>query len=93
MSNDELDGTQIRVGLLAAHPVVRAGVNAYREQVASMMATILDGAAPVITLEDSRANVATLHALARSAEQGAPVRMTTLDERSVSRSFLQLPTA
>jgi D-xylose 1-dehydrogenase (NADP+, D-xylono-1,5-lactone-forming) len=50
-------------------------VNAYCEQIASMTATLLDGAPPVITLEDSRANVATLDALARSAAEGAAVRM------------------
>jgi len=48
-------------------------VNAYREQIASMTATLLDGALPVITLDDSRANVAALIALARSAGEGASV--------------------
>ena len=50
-------------------------VNAYREQIASMTATLLDGASPVITLDDSRANVAALVALARSAAAGASVRI------------------
>ena len=40
-----------------------------------MTATLLDGIPPLITLEDSRANVATLVALARSAAIGAPIRM------------------
>lgn len=51
-------------------------VNAYRDMVASMTATLLDGAPPVITLEDSRANVAALAALARSAADGVPVRFS-----------------
>lgn len=42
-------------------------INAYVAQIASMTATLLDGAPPVISLDDSRANVATLEALARSA--------------------------
>ncbi|MSR58559.1 MAG: Gfo/Idh/MocA family oxidoreductase [Planctomycetaceae bacterium] len=57
-------------------------VNAYCEQIASMTATLLDGAPPVITLADSRANVATLEALARSAAEGASVKMQAPDERS-----------
>ena len=47
-----------------------------------MTATLLDGAPPVITLDDSRANVATLAALARSAAEGASVRMSAPEERS-----------
>jgi D-xylose 1-dehydrogenase (NADP+, D-xylono-1,5-lactone-forming) len=42
-------------------------VNAYVEQITSMTATLLDGAPPVITLDDSRKNVQTLQNLARGA--------------------------
>ena len=38
-----------------------------------MAATVLDGAEPVVTLEDSRANVAAVTALYRSAREGRPV--------------------
>lgn len=48
-------------------------VNAYRDEVESMAATLLDGADPVVTLEDSRANVAAITALCRSAREGRPV--------------------
>ncbi len=48
-------------------------VNAYRDEVESMAATLLDGADPVVTLEDSRANVAAITALYRSAREGRPV--------------------
>jgi len=46
-------------------------VNAYCEQIASMTATLLDGTPPVISLDDSRANVSTLAALLRSAADNA----------------------
>lgn len=48
-------------------------VDAYQDEVESMAATVLDGAAPVISLEDSRANVAAITALCRSAREGRPV--------------------
>ena len=47
--------------------------NAYRDEVESMAATVLDGAEPVISLADSRANVAAVTALYRSAREGRPV--------------------
>ena len=52
---------------------VFADVNAYQDEVESMAATVLDGADPVVTLEDSRANVAAITALYRSAREGRPV--------------------
>ena len=52
---------------------VYAGVNAYQDEVESMAATVLDGAEPVVTLEDSRANVAAVTALYRSAREGRSV--------------------
>lgn len=48
-------------------------VNGYRCEVDSMIASILDGAAPVVPLSDSRANVATLEALCTSAREGHAV--------------------
>jgi predicted dehydrogenase len=50
-------------------------VNAYQNEVDSMVASILDGAPLVVTPEDSRDNVAALEALCRSAETGLAVRM------------------
>ena len=52
---------------------VFADVNAYQDEVESMAATVLDGADPVVTLQDSRANVAAITALYRSAREGRPV--------------------
>jgi xylose dehydrogenase (NAD/NADP) len=49
--------------------------NAYEYEVHSMAASILDGAPPVISLEDSRANVATLVALYRAADEHSVVRL------------------
>ena len=45
-----------------------------------MTATLLDGAPPVITLDDSRANVATLAALARSAAERASVAVNAPEQ-------------
>ena len=50
-------------------------VNAYQDEVDAMVASILDGADPVISLEDSRDNVATLAALYRSAREGLPMSL------------------
>ncbi len=52
---------------------VFAEINAYQDEVESMAATVLDGADPVVTLQDSRANVAAITALCRSAREGRPV--------------------
>ena len=52
---------------------VFADVNAYQDEVESMAATVLDGADPVVTLQDSRANAAAITALYRSAREGRPV--------------------
>jgi predicted dehydrogenase len=43
-------------------------VNAYQNEIEAMVASILDGAEPVVSLSDSRGNVATLEALCASAE-------------------------
>ncbi|MBM3262562.1 MAG: Gfo/Idh/MocA family oxidoreductase [candidate division Zixibacteria bacterium] len=48
--------------------------NAYADQVAGMEACILDGTPPVISLTDSRANVATIVALYTAAREGRAVR-------------------
>jgi hypothetical protein len=42
-----------------------------------MAAAVLDGAAPVVPLADSRDNVATLEALCRSARENQPVPFPT----------------
>ncbi|MBI3864725.1 MAG: Gfo/Idh/MocA family oxidoreductase [Planctomycetia bacterium] len=50
-------------------------VNAYQNEVDSMVASILNGAEPVVPLSESRGNVATLAALCASAQTGAAVRL------------------
>jgi predicted dehydrogenase len=50
-------------------------VNGYRDEVEAMAASILDGAEPVVSLADSRGNVATLEALCASARDNKPVRL------------------
>ncbi len=52
------------------------GRSAYLYQVESMAASILDGVPPVISLDDSRANVQTLVALYESAREGRIVTMS-----------------
>jgi predicted dehydrogenase len=49
--------------------------NAYRDEVDSMVATILDGTPPALPLADSRKNVAAILALYTSAREGRPVRL------------------
>jgi predicted dehydrogenase len=55
--------------------LVFKNVNGYRDEVDSMAASILDGAEPVIPLDDSRGNVATVVALQRSARERRPVSL------------------
>jgi predicted dehydrogenase len=50
-------------------------VNGYQHEVEAMAACVLDGAEPVVSLADSRGNVATLEALCASARDGRPVRV------------------
>jgi predicted dehydrogenase len=50
-------------------------VNAYQNEIEAMVASIRDGAEPVVSLQDSRGNVATLEALCASARDGAAVRL------------------
>jgi xylose dehydrogenase (NAD/NADP) len=50
-------------------------VNAYQDEVDSMVASILDGAEPAIPLPDSRGNVAAIVALHASARENRPVRL------------------
>ena len=50
-------------------------VDPYRDQMAAVVATILDGAAPVISAEDSRRNIAVIEALYRSARTGGVVTL------------------
>lgn len=50
-------------------------VNGYRCEVEAMAACVLDGAAPVVPLADTRATIATLEALYRSAREGRLVRL------------------
>jgi predicted dehydrogenase len=50
-------------------------VNAYQHEVEAMAACVLDGAEPIVSLADSRGNVATLEALCTSARENRPVRV------------------
>jgi xylose dehydrogenase (NAD/NADP) len=50
-------------------------INAYENEVASMVASILDGAPPVVSLAESRGNVAALAALSASARTGAAIQI------------------
>ncbi len=50
-------------------------VNGYQHEVEAMVACILDGATPIVSLADSRGNVATLEALWASARENRPVRL------------------
>jgi predicted dehydrogenase len=52
-----------------------AGQDLYSGEVENMADAILDGAAPRVSLADSRANVAALTALYQSAREGRPVRV------------------
>jgi D-xylose 1-dehydrogenase (NADP+, D-xylono-1,5-lactone-forming) len=49
--------------------------NAYQDEIDSMVASILDGAPPVVSLADSRKNTATVTALYRSALEHKPVKV------------------
>jgi predicted dehydrogenase len=53
------------------------GRSAYHHEVESMEASILDGAPPVIALDESRGNVATLVALYTAARENKVVRVET----------------
>jgi hypothetical protein len=48
-------------------------INAYQDEINSMVKTVCDGADPVISIADSCDNAATLDALCRSAREGQPV--------------------
>jgi predicted dehydrogenase len=50
-------------------------VNAYQDELDSMVASILDGSAPAIPLPDSRGNVAAIVALLASTRQNQPVKL------------------
>ena len=50
-------------------------VNGYQHEVEAVVACVLDGAEPVVSLADSRGNVATLEALCTSAREDRPVRL------------------
>lgn len=51
------------------------GRGAYHYQIESMVASIRDGAAPVISLDDSRGNIQTMVALYESAREGQIVKL------------------
>jgi predicted dehydrogenase len=50
-------------------------VNGYQDEVEAMVTCVLDGVPPVVSLDDSRGNVATLEALSRSAREGKPIHL------------------
>jgi len=54
---------------------VYENTNAYQDEIDSMVASILDGIPPVVSLDDSRKNTATVVALYQSAREGRPVKL------------------
>jgi predicted dehydrogenase len=50
-------------------------VDAYRDEIEAVVACLLDGAAPMVPLADSRANIAALEALCISAREDRPLRL------------------
>jgi hypothetical protein len=55
-------------------------VNAYQDQVTSMVSSILDGKPPTLSLADSRSNTAVVVALLESARVNYPIRVHTRSE-------------
>lgn len=49
--------------------------NAYQDEVDSMIASVLNGLKPVLSLEDSRANIVTILALLKSARERHPIQI------------------
>lgn len=62
-------------GQLVEETLTYEDCDAYRDQVDTMAAIILDGAETPLPLHDSRANVATIVALYQSAREGRPVSL------------------
>ena len=60
-------------------------INAYQCEVDSMVESVLNGAEPVISLADSRNNVATIVALHESARTGKPVCPSTQNDEFTQR--------
>ena len=60
-------------GHLEEETLVYQGIDAYQCEVDAMVASILDGARPVLSLADSRGNIATLVSLYQSAREGTAV--------------------
>ena len=56
-------------------------MNAYQYEINSMVESVLNGVAPVISLADSWKNVATIVALHESAQTGKPVRPATQKDK------------
>ena len=50
-------------------------VNAYQDEINSMIDSILDGSPPIISLEDSRGNAVTLAALCKSVREGRSITL------------------
>ena len=53
--------------------ITHENIDSYQDQIDSVVAMILDGADPVVTVADSRGNAAAVAALCRSAREGKPV--------------------
>ena len=49
--------------------------NAYQDEVDSMVASVLNGLKPALSLEDSRANIVTILALLKSARERHPIQI------------------
>ena len=59
----------------AAEALTYEGIDAYQCEVDAIVASILDGAPPVVSLADSRGNIATLVSLDRSSREGRAVTL------------------
>jgi DNA-binding NarL/FixJ family response regulator len=100
MSSDQLDSTQIRVGLLAAHLVVRAGMKQILSSDAGMRIThessstdeavaMMTHQPPDVVVIDPDADEVTLHAITQLSEAGIGrilVFTSTTDPKRSARS-------
>jgi DNA-binding NarL/FixJ family response regulator len=103
MSSDELDSTLIRVGLLAAHPVVRAGVRQMLVSDTCMRVTheaastdeaavVMSQHPPDVVIIDPDADEVTLHAITQLTEAGLTrfLVFTSVTDPKVHRRAFEL---
>ena len=103
MSSDQLNSTHIRVGLLAAHPVVRAGVRLMLASDSSMRVThetastdeaavVMSQQPPDVVIIDPDADEVTLHAITQLTEAGLTrlLVFTSVTDPKVHRRAFEL---